>query len=368
MMPTESTIRRPTSGDCDLSLVIPVYNEVENLALLLEEITAALSGRDLTYEVIFVDDGSSDGSFETLRTLAHEHPGVVVIRFRRNFGQTAAFAAGFHHAQGAVVITMDADRQNDPADIPAMLDKLDEGYDVVNGWRVKRKDPFLLRKLPSRLANWLIARASGVHLRDRGCSLRAFRAPVLRELHFYGEMHRFIPEMVNFAGFSMAEVPVNHRSRVAGRSKYGLSRTFRVILDLITVLFLRRYSDRPMHLLGGLGIISTGLGTLMALYLVFLKVAGAINGGVAGFRAVRIGDRPLLMLAVLLVFIGVQFLVMGLLAELIVRTYYESQGKAVYHVQQVINGSELQTRDVQHGVREESKTELDIQRRKNVTV
>ena len=328
--------RDAATARCDLSLVIPVFNEAENVEPLMQEITAVMTSRDLDYEVIFVDDGSRDGSFESLRDLAHQDPRIVVIRFRRNFGQTAAFAAGFHHARGDVVVTMDADRQNDPADIPAMLDKLEEGYDVVNGWRVKRKDPLLLRKLPSRLANLLIARASGVRLRDRGCSLRAFRAPVLHELHLYGEMHRFIPEMVNFAGFSMAEVPVSHRSRVAGQSKYGLSRTFRVILDLITILFLRRYSDRPMHLLGGIGIISAGLGSLVALYLALLKIGGAVTGGAAGFRAVRIGDRPLLMLAILLMFIGVQFLVMGLLAELVVRTYYESQDKAVYHVQQVV--------------------------------
>lgn len=336
MMSTKRIERRPAAGNCDLSLVIPVFNEVENVAPLQQEITEALTAHNLDYEVIFVDDGSSDGSFEALRQLAQQDPRVVIIRFRRNFGQTAAFAAGFSRARGDVIVTMDADRQNDPSDIPLLLGKLDEGYDVVNGWRVDRKDPFLFRKLPSRLANGLIAWASGVRLRDRGCSLRAFRASVLRELHLYGEMHRFIPEMVSSAGFSMAEVPVSHRSRVAGESKYGLSRTFRVILDLITVLFLRRYSDRPMHLLGSIGIISTSLGSLIGLYLVFLKLWGAVTGGAAGFRAVRIGDRPLLMLAVLLVFIGAQFLVMGLLAELVVRTYYESQDKSVYHVQQVI--------------------------------
>lgn len=331
----KQAVRRVALASCDLSLVIPVYNEVDNVEPLLQEITAALAQRDLDYEVVFVDDGSNDGSFAVLRNLAHQDEHVVAIRFRRNFGQTAAFAAGFNYARGDVVVTMDADRQNDPADIPALLDKVEEGYDVVNGWRVNRKDPFLFRKVPSRVANWLITRASGVRLRDRGCSLRAFRAPVLRELHLYGEMHRFIPEMVNFAGFNMAEVPVNHRSRVAGKSKYGLSRTFRVILDLITVLFLRRYSDRPMHLLGSIGIISTGFGSLIAFYLALLKLSGAITGGAEGFRAVRIGDRPLFMLAILLMVIGVQFLVMGLLAELIVRTYYESQDKAVYHVREV---------------------------------
>lgn len=336
MNSTERNERRAIAESLDLSLVIPVYNEVENVSPLFQEITEALSARDLLYEVIFVDDGSSDGSLDALRQLARQDRRVVIIRFRRNFGQTAAFAAGFRRARGEIIVTMDADRQNDPADIPALLDKLDEGYDVVNGWRVKRKDPFLFRKLPSLIANTIIARASGVRLRDRGCSLRAFRAPVLHEVHLYGEMHRFIPEMVSSAGFSMAEVPVSHRSRVAGQSKYGLSRTFRVILDLITVLFLRRYSDRPMHLLGSIGIISTAIGSVIAAYLAFLKLWGAVTGGAAGFRAVRIGDRPLLMLAVLLVFIGAQFLVMGLLAELVVRTYYESQDKSVYHVQQVI--------------------------------
>jgi glycosyltransferase involved in cell wall biosynthesis len=326
-----------TVKTANLSLVIPVYNEVDNLRSLLEEIREALSGQDGTYEVIFVDDGSSDGSSELVADLALEDPHVTAIRFRRNFGQTAAFAAGFHHAAGDAIVTMDADRQNAPADIPALLAKLDEGYDVVNGWRVDRQDPFLLRKVPSRIANSLIARTSGVQLHDRGCSLRAFRAPVVAELHLYGEMHRFIPEMVSFAGFRMAEVPVIHRPRVAGDSKYGLSRTFRVILDLITVLFLRRYSDRPMHLLGGIGIVAGGLGGLIGLYLTLLKIWGGVRGGWEGFHAIRIGDRPLLLLAVLLILIGIQFLVMGLLAELIVRTYYESQGKPVYYVRDIIS-------------------------------
>lgn len=320
----------------DLSLVIPVYNEVDNLRPLWGEITEALVGRDLDYEIIFIDDGSTDGSVDVMEALAAEDPRVVAIVFRRNFGQTAAFAAGFRHASGGVIVTMDADRQNDPADIPALLEKLEEGCDVVNGWRQARKDPFLFRKLPSKIANRLIARASGVRLHDRGCSLRAFRASVVRDLHLYGEMHRFIPEMVNFAGYSMTEVPVSHRPRVAGDSKYGLSRTFRVILDLITVLFLRRYSDRPMHLLGGIGIVSGALGFLINAYLALIKIWGGITGGIDGFRAVRIGDRPLLMLGIVLIFIGIQFLVMGLLAELIVRTYYETQGKPVYYVQKVI--------------------------------
>lgn len=320
----------------DLSVVIPVYNEVENLRPLLAEITAALAGQNLQYEVIFIDDGSKDGSFELLRQLSQQDSQVVAIRFRRNHGQTAAFAAGFAHAQGRYILTMDADRQNDPADIPALLAKIEEGPDVVNGWRQNRQDGFLLRKLPSYIANRLIARLSHVPLRDRGCSLRIFRAEVTQELKLYGELHRFIPEMVSAAGFTMAEVPVNHRARVAGQSKYGISRTVRVILDLMTILFLRRYGDRPMHLFGLLGSVFGGLGGAAGLYLAWLKLWAFITGGVAGFQAMEIGDRPLLTLAVLLVILGVQFLLMGLIAELMVRTYYETQNKPVYHIKEIV--------------------------------
>lgn len=320
----------------DLSVVIPVYNEVENLRPLLAEITAALAGQNLQYEVVFIDDGSKDGSFELLRQLSQQDSQVVAIRFRRNHGQTAAFAAGFAHAQGRYILTMDADRQNDPADIPALLAKIAEGHDVVNGWRQNRQDGFLLRKLPSYIANRLIARLSHVPLRDRGCSLRIFRAEVTQELKLYGELHRFIPEMVSAAGFSMAEVPVNHRARVAGQSKYGISRTVRVILDLMTILFLRRYGDRPMHLFGLLGGVFGGLGGAAGLYLAWLKLWAFITGGVAGFQAMEIGDRPLLTLAVLLVILGVQFLLMGLIAELMVRTYYETQNKPVYHIKEIV--------------------------------
>jgi glycosyltransferase involved in cell wall biosynthesis len=283
-----------------------------------------------------VDDGSQDGGFDRLRELHQEEPRLGAIRFRRNFGQTAAFAAGFAAARGAVIVTLDADRQNDPADIPALLARLGEGYDVVNGWRRQRKDGFLFRRLPSFIANRLIANLTHVRLRDRGCSLRAIRAEVARELRLYGEMHRFIPELASSAGFTMAEVPVSHRPRVAGRSKYGLSRTFRVILDLMTIHFLRRYGARPMHLFGGVGIISTAGGVALGAYLAGLKIWAGIQGGLAGFRAERIGERPLLMLAVLLVILGVQFLVMGLLAELIVRTYHESQQKPIYSVRETL--------------------------------
>ncbi|HFE67487.1 MAG TPA: glycosyltransferase, partial [Chloroflexi bacterium] len=241
---------------------------------------------------------------------------------------------------GKYIVTIDADRQNDPADIPHMITKLEEGYDVVNGWRQNRQDAFLVRKVPSFIANRLIARASSVRLHDRGCSLRLFRAEVTRELHLYGEMHRFIPEMVNNAGFTMAEVPVNHRPRVAGESKYGISRTFRVIVDLMTVVFLRNYGDRPMHLFGMLGLIMGGLGGLTLFYLFLVKVWAGISGGWAGFQAEEIGSRPLLSLGILLVILGVQFFVMGLIAELIVRVYYEAQNKPVYHVREIIGRSE----------------------------
>ena len=316
----------------DLTIVIPVYNEAPNLVPLHQEIQVALANSGLDYEILFVDDGSQDGSVKILQQLKLSDTRVTVLRFRRNFGQTAAFSAGFDYAQGAVVVTMDADRQNDPADVPALLAKLDEGVDVVNGWRKNRHDALLSRKLPSRLANRLIARSSGVKLKDRGCSLRAFRREVVQSLNLYGEMHRFIPELVHANGFKMAETVVNHRPRVAGDSKYGISRTFRVILDLMTVLFLQRYGDRPMHLFGMVAIIMGGLGGGLASYLAGAKIWAGLTNGWNGFRNYQIGNRPLLLLAVLLIILSVQFLLIGLLAELLVRTYYESQNKPVYQL------------------------------------
>ncbi len=320
----------------DLSVIIPVLDEGDNLRPLVEEITVALADSGFNYEVIFIDDGSTDDSFEIMKSLHEEYPHIGAIQFRRNFGQTAAFAAGFDYARGDVIVTIDADRQNDPADIPSLIKKLGEGHDVVNGWRQDRQDGFLLRKVPSYFANRLIARLSGVKLHDRGCSLRAFRGEVVRDLRLYGEMHRFIPELAGAAGYTMAEVPVSHRPRVAGISKYGISRTFRVILDLVTILFLRRYSARPMHLFGGVGIISVSVGIIIGLYLAGIKLWAGITGGVDGFRSVQIGDRPLLMLSVLLIILGVQFVVMGLLAELVVRTYHESQDKPIYYIRDTL--------------------------------
>ena len=321
----------------DLSLVIPVYNEVENLRPLTAEIKDALDDLDIEYEIIFIDDGSSDGSFELIKALHEEDGRVEAIRFRRNHGQTAAFAAGFDHAKGRYIVTLDADRQNDPADIPKLLARIEEGdCDVVNGWRQNRQDALIMRKIPSRIANKLIATTSGVHLHDRGCSMRMFRAEVVQELHLYGEMHRFIPEMCSFAGFTLTEVSVNHRPRVAGISKYGISRTFRVIVDLSTILFLRKYSDRPMHLFGNIGFPLGAIGFLILLLLGFSKIWAGITGGWTGFHDYQIGERPLLLMGVLLVILGAQFIAMGLLAELIVRTYYEAQGKTVYYIREII--------------------------------
>jgi glycosyltransferase involved in cell wall biosynthesis len=325
----------------DLSLVIPVYNEVENLSALLDEISAALDGKDLSYEAIFVDDGSSDSSFELLESLREDNEHIVIIRFRRNYGQTAAFAAGFDFARGRYVVTMDADRQNDPADIPKLIARIEEeDCDVVNGWRENRQDPLLMRKVPSKIANWLIATTTGVYLHDRGCSLRLFRNEVVQELNLYGEMHRFIPELCSFNGFQLAEVPVNHRPRVAGHSKYGISRTFRVIVDLFTILFLQKYSDRPMHLFGNVGIPLGLAGAVILFFLGASKVWAGLSGGWEGFHTYKIGDRPMLLLGVLLIILGVLFVAMGLLAEIIVRTYYESQGKRVYRIRDYVSNNE----------------------------
>ena len=314
-----------------LSVVARVYNEAPNIRPLYQEITAALEGVNQAYEIVLVDDGSTDGGFETMRELYEADPRVVVVRFRRNFGQSAAFAAGFDHAQGEIIVTLDADLQNGPADIPRLLEKLAEGYDVVAGWRQNRRDN-VIRKIPSVIANWLIARATGVRLHDTGCSLRAYRREVVDNINLYGQMHRFIPALASWVGITLAEMPVNHRPRTRGKAKYGkfgLDRTFRVILDLVTVYFMLGFIGRPMHLFGTIGLISGGLGAVIGLYLSSLKL-------LYGYRY-QIGERPLLLLAILLIMIGVQFLAMGLLGELVVRTYYESQSKPVYFVRTVLS-------------------------------
>ncbi len=310
----------------DLSIVLPVFNEEENIETLYGELKGVLEGLGISYEIIAVDDGSTDESFELLSKLHSRDEHLKVIRFRRNFGQTAAFSAGFDYAHGDVVITMDADLQNDPADIPKLLELIDEGYDVVSGWRVERKDPFLTRRLPSMIANWLISKVTGVHLHDYGCSLKAYRREVVKNIHLYGDLHRFIPAIASWMGISVAEVPVNHRARRFGRSKYGLARTMRVFLDILTVRFLLSYATRPSHIFGGLGLLSFTVGVALGAYLTLVKFV---------FRQ-DIGGRPLLTLAVLLMLVGVQLVTMGLLGELVVRTYHETQGKPIYVIREIL--------------------------------
>ena len=307
-----------------ISLILPVLNEEENLNDMNAEIVGVVEKMDIDYEIIYIDDGSTDRSFEILSALREQNPNIKVIQFRRNFGQTAGLAAGFDHASGDVIITMDSDRQNDPNDIPMMLDKINQGYDLVSGWRFDRQDAWLSRKLPSKMANGLISKITGVKLHDYGCSLKAFRKEVIENIRLYGEMHRFIPAIASWMGVRLAEVKVNHRARVAGTSKYGISRTFRVILDLITVKFLLQYSARPIHFFGGIGLASGVVGFLIAFVMVIQKF----------LFAVPMGDRPLLLLAVLLMFIGLQFITFGLLGELMTRTYHEAQNKPVYVVRQ----------------------------------
>ena len=310
-----------------ISIVIPLYNEEESIPRLQEEMGKALTHFGQPAEVIVIDDGSRDRSFALLSEVAAQDPRYTIIRFRRNFGQTAAFAAGFAQARGEVVITMDADLQNDPMDIPLLMAKIDEGYDIVSGWRKDRQDRFLDRRLPSMLANRMISNVTDVRLHDYGCSLKAYRREVLQHVRLYGELHRFVPALASQVGGSVTEVAVNHRARQFGKSKYGISRTIRVMLDLINVWFLGSYSTRPIHVFGTLGFASAALGVIVGVYLSFLKI----------FLGESIGNRPLLLLAVLLVVIGVQLVTMGLLGEMITRTYYESQNKPIYVVREIVN-------------------------------
>jgi glycosyltransferase involved in cell wall biosynthesis len=311
-----------------LSIVIPVYNEVENIPLLHKAVHQALKNVKYSWEMILVDDGSQDKSPEELEKLADKDPKFVkVILLRRNFGQTTAIAAGIDHASGDIVVMMDADLQNDPADIPSLVSKIDEGYDVVSGWRHERKDTFLLRVLPSRIANALISWITGVHLHDYGCTLKAYRRNILAGFRLYGEMHRFIPVYAASVGAKIIEIRVNHHARKYGKAKYGLERTTKVILDLMTVKFLSSYGSKPNYLFGGLGLIMMGISFILVIFLV-------INRLVAGEHIVR---SPLLQMSVMLFMLGVQSILLGLIAELLVRTYHESQKKATYTVRKLLN-------------------------------
>lgn len=311
----------------DLSVVVPIYNEVASLPTLYERITGALAGSGIAYEVILVDDGSADGSFEVMKRLAEADRDWKVIRFRRNFGQTAAMSAGFSAASGRVVIPMDGDLQNDPLDIPSLLAKIDEGYDVVSGWRQNRQDTLISRRLPSIVANSLISRFTGVHLHDYGCTMKAYRREVLDGINLYGEMHRFVPALASQIGAKVAELPVRHHPRLHGSSKYGISRTMRVVLDLMTVMFLLSYSTKPIQLFGKWGIYSFMAGMASGAVTVYMKI----------FEHTSMNRNPLLMLTAFLLFIGVQFIALGLLGELNARTYYEAQGKPIFVVRETLN-------------------------------
>ncbi|MGD2094350.1 MAG: glycosyltransferase family 2 protein [Phycisphaerales bacterium] len=312
-----------------ISVVAPLFNEQDNIGPLYFQIKQALDGK-YSYEIIFVDDGSNDNSFDELAKWQKDDDNVRVIRFRKNFGQTAALSAGFAHARGKIIVAIDADLQNDPADIPSMIAKLDEGYDVVSGWRKKRHDNTLTRLLPSKMANWLIAKITGVKLHDFGCTLKAYRREVLAETKLYGEMHRFIPALASWSGARIAEMVVNHRPRTAGSAKYGLGRTFKVVLDLITVKFLGSFSTKPIYIFGGLGLLSALGAILFGVIVLYQKFASNFS----------MNRNPLLVLIAVCIIATIQFILMGLLAELLVRTYHESQGRPTYVIREILESAD----------------------------
>lgn len=319
------------SNEVDISIIFPVLNEEKNLTELYSRLTDVLSKIGRNYEIIAVDDGSTDASFEILKQFCQKDHHMKVIRFRRNFGQTAAMSAGFHYAKGRIIVTLDSDLQNDPDDIPRLLAKLEEGYDIVSGWRADRKDKFLSRKLPSILANRLIVKITGVKIHDFGCTLKAYRAEVIKNINLYGEMHRFIPALAKWIGAEIAEIKVKHHPRKHGKSKYGLSRTIRVILDLITIKFLLSFSTRPIQIFGLLGLGSGIIGFFICVYLTIGKLFFPSE-------ATSLTKRmPMLLLGILLILVGIQLVTMGLLGEIMVRTYYESQKKPIYVIKEKVN-------------------------------
>ncbi len=313
------------SPQLDLSVVVPIYNEAESIETLIQAIADAVAQTNLSYEIICVDDGSKDGSTQVLTDLSSRRIDLKAVILRRNYGQTPAMAAGFESAEGKVIVTLDGDLQNDPADIPMLLAKLDEGYDLVSGWRRKRQDAALTRLLPSKIANIIIAKVTGVKLHDYGCSLKVYRAELIADMNLYGELHRFLPALAYIEGARIAEVPVRHHARRFGQSKYGLGRTIRVVMDLLTVYFMKKFLTRPMHVFGLGGVISLVTGIAMGTYLTIVKL----------FFNQNIGDRPLLILAVLLIITGVNLFCFGLVTELLMRTYHESQRRPIYRIRDV---------------------------------
>lgn len=310
----------------EVSVVIPLFNEVGNVRPLYRELRSTMKALGRSWEVIFVDDGSTDGTDEVLRELYAQEDGICIVKLRRNFGQTAAMTAGFNHAQGEIIVCLDGDLQNDPQDIARLLNKMTEGYDVVSGWRVNRQDGFWLRTLPSRVANWLISRTTGTYLHDYGCTLKVYRADMIRELRLYGEMHRFIPALIGGNGARIAELPVNHSPRRYGKSKYGISRVVRVVLDLLTVKFLLSFLTKPLQVFGLIGLLSLFAGMVICFYLAMMKV----------FMGYGLAERPLLLLGVFLAIVGVQFVCMGIVAEIQTRSYHESSQKQTYSVREVL--------------------------------
>jgi len=313
-----------------LSLVVPVFNEADSLPDLQRRIVEAMEGAD--YEVLYVDDGSTDASLSVLTDIQKTCPRVRLISFRRNFGQTAALSAGFRYARGAIIVPLDADGQNDPADIPKLVKKLNEGFDIVSGWRKERKDNPVTRTLPSRMANWLIGKITGVYLHDYGCTLKAYRAESIQHIRLYGEMHRFIPALARWGGGRVTEMVVNHRPRTTGKTKYGLSRTFKVVLDLMTIKFLASFSTKPIYIFGGLGVFCFFGSSITGLVVLLMKL-------VQGYSMNR---NPLLIISLVLMMAAIQFILMGLLAEMLVRTYHESQDRPIYVIDKIIEPSEIQ--------------------------
>ena len=312
----------------ELSIVVPLFNEEESLPPLVEKLLLALRPLGRSFELVLVDDGSSDRTADVLRQHAAGAPELVAVLLRRNYGQTAAMAAGFDASRGRLIVTLDGDLQNDPADIPMLLGRLEEGYDLVSGWRHQRQDHAVSRLLPSKIANALIARVTGVRLHDYGCSLKAYRRELVEDMNLYGELHRFLPALAFIEGARIAEVKVNHNARQFGQSKYGIDRTFRVLMDLFTVWFMKRFLTRPMYVFGFGGLSAMGIGALLSAYLLAVKLGGA-----------EIGNRPLLLVAVLALITGVQLFCFGLLSEVQMRTYHESQGRPIYRIRETLRGS-----------------------------
>ena len=315
------------TSQLDLSVVVPLYNEEESLPYLVEQLLSALRPGGERFELVLVNDGSSDGTAAVLERLSGEIPELVAVLLRKNYGQTAAMAAGFDAATGEIIVSLDGDLQNDPADIPMLLAKLREGYDLVSGWRHQRQDAAIQRKLPSRIANRLIGRVTGVRLHDYGCSLKAYRREVLSDMRLYGELHRFLPALAFIEGARITEVKVNHRARQFGSSKYGIDRTFRVLMDLLTVWFMKRFLTRPMYVFGFGGLVAIVMSLIASTYLLVIKLMGQ-----------DIGNRPLLTLAVVMGLAGIQLFCFGLLGELLIRTYHESQGRPIYRVRATLRG------------------------------